>query len=50
VGRRAITDEDGEQVIRLTLESTPQDATHWSTRSLAKASGLSQIIIDYHRI
>ena len=39
---RTITDEDVERVITLTLESTPQDATHWSTRSMAKASGLSQ--------
>ncbi len=50
MGRRAITDEDVEQVIRLTLERAPQDAMHWSTRSLAKASDLSQIVIDYHRI
>ncbi len=31
-----------EQVIIKTLESTPRDATHWSTRSMAKASGMSQ--------
>jgi transposase len=31
-----------EKVIIKTLESTPRDATHWSTRSMAKASGMSQ--------
>jgi len=43
---RSISDEDVEKVITLTLESTPEDATHWSTRSMAKASGLSQSAIS----
>ena len=43
---RTITDEDVERVITLTLENTPQDATHWSTRSMAQASGLSQSAIS----
>jgi transposase len=30
---RAITDEDVERVIVKSLEETPTDATHWSTRS-----------------
>jgi transposase len=38
---RAVTDADVERVITMTLESTPQDATHWSTRSLGKAADLS---------
>ncbi len=38
---RIISDEQVEQVLTLTLESTPRDATHWSTRSMAAASGLS---------
>lgn len=42
---RKITDEDVERVIALTLES-PRHATHWSTRSMAKASGLSQSAIS----
>ena len=29
----------------MTLESTPADATHWSTRAMAKRSGLSQTMI-----
>lgn len=43
---RTITDADVEAVITKTLESTPRDATHWSTRSMAKASGLSQSAIS----
>lgn len=43
---RTISDKDVERVIALTLESTPRDATHWSTRSMAKASGLSQSAIS----
>ena len=31
---RAVTDDDVERVIMLTLETTPRDATHWSTRSM----------------
>ena len=38
---RSVTDEDVERVITLTLETTPKDATHWSTRSMAQRSGLS---------
>src|SRR4249919_3576683 len=36
---RTITDADVERVIVKTLEETPVDATHWSTRSMAKAAG-----------
>jgi transposase len=43
---RTISDKDVERVITLTLESIPRDATHWSTRSMAKASGLSQSAIS----
>ena len=39
---RKITDADVERALTMTLESTPTDATHWSTRSLAKSSGLSR--------
>ena len=38
---RTIDDAAVERVIVLTLESTPADATHWSTRSMAKAVGIS---------
>jgi transposase len=43
---RKITDEDVERVVTLTLESTPRNATHWSTRSMAKKTGLSQWAIS----
>ena len=39
---RKITDADVERVIVKTLEETPKNATHWSTRSMAAATGLSQ--------
>ena len=37
---RSITDDDVERIIFKTLEETPTDATHWSTRSMAKATGI----------
>ena len=39
---RMITDEQVEEVIVRTLETTPKDATHWSTRSMAAEVGLTQ--------
>ncbi len=39
---RTISDEAVEQVIVRTLETTPKDATHWSTRSMAAQVGLPQ--------
>jgi transposase len=39
---RTITDDKVEEVIVKTLETTPKDATHWSTRSIAKEVGLTQ--------
>jgi transposase len=38
---RTITDDQVEKVIIKTLESEPQDATHWSTRSMARETGVS---------
>lgn len=38
---RKITDDDVERVVVKTLEDTPADATHWSTRDLAKQVGMS---------
>ena len=45
---RTVTDEQVEEVIVKTLETTPKDATHWSTRSMAREVGLSQSAV--HRI
>ncbi len=38
---RRISDDKVAEIIRLTLERTPAQASHWSTRSMAKPSGLS---------
>jgi transposase len=43
---RTITDEQIEAVIVRTLESTPKGATHWSTREMARATGLSAMAIS----
>jgi transposase len=42
---RTVTDTAIEGVITRTLESKPAHATHWSTRKMAQASGLSQATI-----
>ncbi len=38
---RTITDADVEAVVVKTLESAPRDATHWSTRSMAREVGIA---------
>ena len=43
---RSIGDADVERVIVTTLEEQPVDATHWSTRSMAAATGMSQTAIS----
>src|SRR2546421_3574221 len=43
---RSIRDEHVERVIVKTLEEQPPNATHWSTRSLAQATGMSQTAIS----
>src|SRR5579872_507159 len=43
---RSIGDEDVERVIVKTLEEQPRDATHWSTRSMAAATGMSQTAVS----
>ena len=43
---RKISDDQVEKVVIQTLESTPRGQTHWSTRGLAKASGLSRMTIS----
>ena len=42
---RSITDARVEEVITKTLESMPANSTHWSTRLMAKKTGLSQTAI-----
>ncbi|MFI6151048.1 helix-turn-helix domain-containing protein [Streptomyces sp. NPDC051109] len=43
---RKITHADVERVILKTLEETPKTATHWSTRSMAAATGMSQSTVS----
>jgi transposase len=38
---RTVTDEQVERVVITTLESQPKNATHWSTRSMAKEAGVT---------
>jgi transposase len=45
---RRLSDAEVERVLTMTLESTPKNATHWSTRSLAAACGLSRSSV--HRV
>jgi transposase len=42
---RTITDAQVEQALARTLETKPVDATHWSTRTLARDLGLSQTAV-----
>src|SRR3974377_2058016 len=43
---RTVEDAQIEAVVVRTLESLPRDATHWSTRAMAQASGLSHMTIQ----
>jgi transposase len=43
---RTVTDDLVEAVIVKTLESQPANATHWSTRSTAAATGMSQSAVS----
>ncbi len=43
---RRVSDADVERVLARTLETMPRGATHWSTRSMAEASGLSRSTIN----
>jgi transposase len=44
--KRTITDDLVEAVVIKTLEEKPTDATHWSTRSMAAATGMSQTAVS----
>jgi transposase len=46
---RQIGDEEVERVIVKTLEEQPPNATHWSTRSMAAATGMSQTAIHHDK-
>ena len=42
---RTITDADVERVVTKTLETRPKDSTHWSTRGMPEAAGMSQTAV-----
>lgn len=42
---RRLEDEKVRAIVEATLHSTPPDATHWSTRSMAKAQGVCRTTI-----
>ncbi|HXL59330.1 MAG TPA: helix-turn-helix domain-containing protein, partial [Mycobacterium sp.] len=43
---RVVDDVAVEALITATLETAPRDATHWSTRSMARHLGLSQSTVS----
>lgn len=43
---RTVTDAQIAELIAATLERAPKDATHWSTRSMAAETGLSQSTVS----
>ncbi len=43
---RKITDKEVERLITTTLESAPKGATHWSTRTMAEKTGMSQSAVS----
>src|SRR5262245_14732082 len=45
---RKIGDDRIEEIVTRTLEAKPANATHWSTRGMARASGVSTSTV--HRI
>ncbi|MBN4094689.1 IS630 family transposase [Methylobacterium sp. OT2] len=43
---RSIDDEAVERLVALTLEEAPANATHWSTRTMARRTGMSQSAVS----
>ena len=43
---RTVTDAEVERVVTRTLETKPANATHWSTRGMAKAAEMSQSAVS----
>lgn len=44
--KKKITNEQVARIVRKTLEEKPPDATHWSLRSMAAASGISRSSVN----
>ena len=43
---RKVGDDKVEEIVRQTLESAPENATHWSTRQMAEKSGLGRSTVN----
>ena len=43
---RSVSDDTVEEIVRRTIEETPVDATHWSTRSMAAQVGVSRSTVS----
>src|SRR4051794_16501540 len=43
---RSIGDDAVERLVALTLEEAPRNATHWSTRAMARRAGMSQTAVS----
>ena len=43
---RSLPAEKVKQIVEATLHTTPKDATHWSTRTMAKAMGVSNATVS----
>jgi len=43
---RTIDDEAVEHLVALTLEEAPSSATHWSTRAMARRTGMSRTAVS----
>jgi transposase len=43
---RRVGDDEVERLITLTLETQPENATHWSTRAMAQRVGMSQTMVS----
>ena len=43
--RRLYGPEKIEEIVKKTIEEKPQDRTHWSTRSMAKAVGVGKTTV-----
>jgi transposase len=43
---RSIGDDAVEHLVALTLEEAPRNATHWSTRAMARRAGMSQTAVS----
>lgn len=44
--KKSIAPEVVQRIVEATLRTTPRGATHWSTRTLAKAQGLSRMTVQ----